>query len=50
MKETYFNILLHVRDAIKMKQPGKLSKKILLLDDNTTAHKAGLIQKLLADF
>ncbi len=33
-----------------MKQPGKLSKKIYLLHDNAPAHKATLIQKLIADF
>ncbi len=31
MKEIYFVIFLHLRNVIKTKQPGKWSKKILLL-------------------
>ncbi len=49
MKEMHFNMLMRLRHAVKMKQPGKLSKMILFLHDSTPAHKAVLIQKLLAD-
>ncbi len=50
IKETYFNLSVRHRDAMKTKWPEKLSKKILLLHDNASAHKAALIQKLFAVF
>ncbi len=46
-KETYFNTLLHLREAIKKKHPGKLSQGVILLHDNGRPHKTRLIIFLL---
>ncbi len=49
-QETYFDSLMKLRQAIKIKRPGKLSKKIVLLHDNARPHVAALVTSLLKDF
>ena len=49
-QDTYFDTLMKLRDAIKRKRPGKLSKGILLLHDNARPHVAKLIRHLLDQF
>ncbi len=48
-QETYFDTILHLRNAIKRKHPEKLSQGIFLLQDNARPHVAALIRVLLAD-
>ncbi len=50
MRELYFDILMRLREAIKKKRPGKLSRNVFLIHDNATPHTAGFITSLLADF
>ncbi len=49
-REVYFNTLMGLREAIKKKRPGKLSRNVFLIHNNATPHTAGLIVSLLADF
>ncbi len=49
-RELYFDTLMHLREAIKKKRPGKLSRNVFLIHDNPTPHMAGLITSLLTDF
>ncbi len=48
-QETYFETILHLRNAIKQKHLRKLSQGIFLLQDNAHPHVTALIQGLLAD-
>ncbi len=45
-KDTYVDMLMGIRVAIKNKQPGKLSKKIFLIHDNARLHTAKIVQAL----
>lgn len=49
-KDTYFDTLLCLRNAVKRKRSGKLSQGVLLIHDNTTPHKAAIITFLLDNF
>ncbi len=50
LKETYFDTLLHVREAVMKKRPDKLSRDAISLHDNARSHEAQLIAFLLNDF
>ncbi len=50
VNETYVDMLMRLRDAIKTKWVRELSEKILFFAQHSSSHKAALIQKLLADF
>lgn len=49
-KDTYFDILLHLWDAIKKNCLRKLLKGVLLINDNVTLHKAAIIKFLFDNF
>lgn len=49
-KDMYFNILIRLKEAILLKRPRKLSRKILFMHDNAPEHRVGLFQGLLKDF
>lgn len=49
-KEYYFDVLCRLKNAIKNKRKGLLSKKVLLLHDNARPHTANLTKSLLQDF
>lgn len=44
---TYFDTILKLREAIKGKRPGLLTKKVWFFHDNAPAHGAKVIQNLL---
>ncbi len=50
VKDTYFDTLNNLRNAIKSKHPGLLSRKPCLLHINAKPHTAHLIKFLLKDF
>lgn len=50
IKEYYFDVLCRLKEAIKNKRKGLLSKKVFLTHDNARPHTANLIKILLQDF
>ncbi len=49
MKDTYFDTLIPLRQAIKNKRMRKLSRKILFIHDNAKLQAAKIVQALLED-
>ncbi len=49
-KETYCETLFKLQAAIKRKQPGKLSRGIILIHDNTCPHVVALTRSFTEDF
>jgi len=46
--EYYSSLLVHLKDILKEKRRGKVTKGVLFLDDNAPAHRALATQKKLA--
>ena len=49
-RETYFDTLVKLKQAIKVKRPRKLASQVVLLHNNAQPHTAALTQSLLKDF
>ncbi len=48
-KDTYFDTLVRLKEAIRRKRPGLLTRGVILLHDNARPHVAGNIKWLLED-
>ncbi len=49
-QDTYFDTLMHLRNAIQSERRKLLSQKVVLIWNDACSHKAHLIQTLMKDF